>query len=368
MKLAARALCRRLHGAQARGDEELQERAAADARRDAARRVAAAARARFRRAGGDRVDRHGHPVSRRHELAAISPRCSPCSQSVCAGSCFSPYRMQRIFGFMDPWADPYGKGYQLSHALIAFGRGEWLGVAWAPAWKSCLPARGAYRFSAGRDRRGAGLRRCAAAIALFAWIVLRAFAIGRQARAARALLRGAGGAGHRLWIGVQALINMGVNMGVLPTKGLTLPLMSFGGSALLAQLRRARDPAADRLGESAAHARAARMSRTILITGGRHRRTCIPRARGSGSHARRRLARRLARREDRNGSAAGAARKATRWPGCALPRCAARACSRQLLLPLNLLVGFWQSARAILAHRPDVVLGLGGYYRASPAA
>ena len=72
----------------------------------------------------------------------------------------SPYRMQRILGFMDPWADPFGKGYQLSHALIAFGRGEVLGVGLgAQRRKAVLPARGAHRFSAGRDRRGTGFRR-----------------------------------------------------------------------------------------------------------------------------------------------------------------------------------------------------------------
>jgi hypothetical protein len=72
----------------------------------------------------------------------------------------SPYRRERIFGFMDPWQDAYGKGYQLSHALIAFGRGEWFGVGLgASVEKAVLPARGAHRFPARGDRRGTGLRR-----------------------------------------------------------------------------------------------------------------------------------------------------------------------------------------------------------------
>ena len=146
----------------------------------------------------------------------------------------SPYRMQRMIGFMDPWADPYGKGYQLSHALIAFGRGEWLGVGPGGGVGKLFYLPEAHTdFLLAVIAEELGFAGVAAIIVLFAWIVARAFAIGRRAVALEryfpALLAQAIG----LWIGVQAIINMGVNMGVLPTKGLTLPLLSFGGSAVV---------------------------------------------------------------------------------------------------------------------------------------
>jgi cell division protein FtsW len=146
----------------------------------------------------------------------------------------SPYRMQRMIGFMDPWADPYGKGYQLSHALIAFGRGEWLGVGLGGSVEKLFYLPEAHTdFLLAVIAEELGFAGVAAIIVLFAWIVARAFAIGRRAVALEryfpALLAQAIG----LWIGVQAIINMGVNMGVLPTKGLTLPLVSFGGSAVV---------------------------------------------------------------------------------------------------------------------------------------
>ena len=146
----------------------------------------------------------------------------------------SPYRMQRMIGFMDPWADPYGKGYQLSHALIAFGRGEWLGVGLGGSVEKLFYLPEAHTdFLLAVIAEELGFAGVAAIIVLFAWIVARAFAIGRRAVALEryfpALLAQAIG----LWIGVQAIINMGVNMGVLPTKGLTLPLLSFGGSAVV---------------------------------------------------------------------------------------------------------------------------------------
>ena len=147
----------------------------------------------------------------------------------------SPYRIQRIFGFMDPWADAFGRGYQLSHSLIAFGRGEWLGVGLGGSVETLhyLPEAHTDVLLAviGEELGFVGV---AVVVALFAWLCLRAFAIGRRA----ALLERSFGAlvaqGIAVWLGVQAFINMGVNLGVLPTKGLTLPFMSFGGSALLA--------------------------------------------------------------------------------------------------------------------------------------
>ncbi|MCC6212652.1 MAG: putative lipid II flippase FtsW [Burkholderiales bacterium] len=146
----------------------------------------------------------------------------------------SPYRMQRIFGFMDPWSDPYGRGYQLSHALIAFGRGEWLGVGLGASIEKLHYLPEAHTdFLLAVIAEELGLAGVLVVIALFAWIVLRAFAIGRQAAARERYFHALAAQGIGIWIGFQALINMGVNMGLLPTKGLTLPLMSFGGSGLV---------------------------------------------------------------------------------------------------------------------------------------
>ncbi|MFO1361110.1 MAG: putative lipid II flippase FtsW [Burkholderiales bacterium] len=147
----------------------------------------------------------------------------------------SPYRVQRIFGFMDPWSDAFGRGYQLSHSLIAFGRGEWFGVGLGGSVEKLHYLPEAHTdFLLAVVGEELGFVGVALVVGLFAWLCLRAFAIGRRA----ALLERPFGAlvaqGIALWLGVQAFINMGVNLGVLPTKGLTLPLMSFGGSALVA--------------------------------------------------------------------------------------------------------------------------------------
>ena len=146
----------------------------------------------------------------------------------------SPYRMQRIFGFMDPWSDPFGRGYQLSHALIAFGRGEWLGVGLGASVEklSYLPeAHTDFLLAVIAEELGfAGVT---VVIILFVWIVFRAFAIGRHAALRERHFAALAAQGIGIWIAFQALVNMGVNMGLLPTKGLTLPLMSFGGTGLL---------------------------------------------------------------------------------------------------------------------------------------
>src|SRR4051812_41766589 len=146
----------------------------------------------------------------------------------------SPYRMQRIFGFMDPWADPLGKGYQLSHALIAFGRGEWLGVGLGASVEKLHYLPEAHTdFLLAVIAEELGFAGVALVIGLFVWIVARAFAIGRQATQNERHFASLVAQGIGIWIGFQALINMGVNMGLLPTKGLTLPLMSYGGSGVL---------------------------------------------------------------------------------------------------------------------------------------
>jgi cell division protein FtsW len=145
----------------------------------------------------------------------------------------SPYRMQRIAGFLDPWADPYGKGYQLSHALIAFGRGEWLGVGLGASVEKLFYLPEAHTdFLLAVIAEELGFAGVAAVIALFAWLVWRAFAIGRRAAMLERDFAALVAQGVGVWLGAQAIINMGVNMGMLPTKGLTLPLMSYGGSAI----------------------------------------------------------------------------------------------------------------------------------------
>jgi cell division protein FtsW len=147
----------------------------------------------------------------------------------------SPYRMQRVIGFMDPWADPYGKGYQLSHALIAFGRGEWFGVGLGASVEKLFYLPEAHTdFLLAVIAEELGFAGVLTLLLLFAWIVWRAFAIGRRASDLERPYAALVAQGIGLWIGVQVIINMGVNMGVLPTKGLTLPLLSFGGSAILA--------------------------------------------------------------------------------------------------------------------------------------
>ncbi len=147
----------------------------------------------------------------------------------------SPYRLQRVIGFMDPWSDPYGKGYQLSHALIAFGRGEWLGVGLGGSVEKLFYLPEAHTdFLLAVIAEELGFAGVAAIILAFAWVVMRAFAIGRRAAALERHFPALAAQGIGLWIGLQAIINIGVNTGMLPTKGLTLPLVSFGGSALVA--------------------------------------------------------------------------------------------------------------------------------------
>lgn len=147
----------------------------------------------------------------------------------------SPYRLERVIGFMDPWADPYGKGYQLSHALIAFGRGEWLGVGLGASVEKLLYLPEAHTdFLLAVIAEELGFVGVLAVLGLFSWIVLRSFGIAKEAIANERYFAALLAQGLGVWIGVQAIINIGVNMGILPTKGLTLPLLSFGGSGILA--------------------------------------------------------------------------------------------------------------------------------------
>ena len=146
----------------------------------------------------------------------------------------SPYRRERILGFMDPWQDAYGKGYQLSHALIAFGRGEWFGVGLGASIEKLFYLPEAHTdFLLAVIAEELGFFGVLAVVALFGLLVQRAFAVGRQALLLERIYSGLVGQGIGIWLGFQAFINMGVNMGLLPTKGLTLPLMSFGGSGIV---------------------------------------------------------------------------------------------------------------------------------------
>jgi cell division protein FtsW len=148
---------------------------------------------------------------------------------------FAPYRLQRFTGFLDPWSDPLGKGYQLTHSLIAFGRGEWFGVGLGASVEKLLYLPEAHTdFLLAVIAEELGFFGVAVVIMLFVWLLVRAYAIGRQAAHLDKPFAALVAHGIGIWLGVQTFINVGVNMGVLPTKGLTLPLLSFGGSGIVA--------------------------------------------------------------------------------------------------------------------------------------
>jgi cell division protein FtsW len=147
----------------------------------------------------------------------------------------APYRLQRLTAFLDPWSDPLGKGYQLSHSLIAFGRGEFFGVGLGASVEKLLYLPEAHTdFLLAVIAEELGFAGVLAVLALFVWLLFRGWAIGRQAARLSRPFAALVAHGIGVWIGVQAFINIGVNMGVLPTKGLTLPLLSFGGSGIVA--------------------------------------------------------------------------------------------------------------------------------------
>ncbi len=146
----------------------------------------------------------------------------------------SPWRRDRIFAYLDPFADALGKGYQLTHSLIAFGRGEWFGVGLGASIEKLHYLPEAHTdFLLAVIGEELGLVGVTVVIFLFYWITKRSFEIGRQAIALDRVFAGLAAKGVGLWIGFQGFINMGVNVGLLPTKGLTLPLMSYGGTGVL---------------------------------------------------------------------------------------------------------------------------------------
>ncbi|MBU6381428.1 MAG: putative lipid II flippase FtsW [Betaproteobacteria bacterium] len=148
----------------------------------------------------------------------------------------SPWRRDRIFAYLDPFdpSNALGKGYQLSHSLIAFGRGEWFGVGLGGSVEKLHYLPEAHTdFLLAVIGEELGLIGVMVTILAFLWITRRAFQIGRQAIAMERTYAGLVAKGIALWIGCQAFINMGVNLGLLPTKGLTLPLMSYGGTGIM---------------------------------------------------------------------------------------------------------------------------------------
>ena len=147
----------------------------------------------------------------------------------------APYRLQRLTAFLDPWSDPLGKGYQLTHSLIAFGRGEWFGVGLGSSVEKLLFLPEAHTdFLLAVIAEELGFVGVTVVIALFVWVLFRTYGIGRQAARLSRPFAALVAQGIGVWLGVQTFINIGVNMGVLPTKGLTLPLLSFGGSGIVA--------------------------------------------------------------------------------------------------------------------------------------
>jgi cell division protein FtsW len=148
-----------------------------------------------------------------------------------------PYRLQRVTSFLDPWADPYNSGFQLTQSLIAIGRGEWFGVGLGESVQKLfyLPeAHTDFLFAVLAEELG--LVGVAVTLFLFIALVWRSFWIAQLAARANLKFQSYLAAGFGLWLGAQAMINIGVNMGVLPTKGLTLPLMSYGRSSMIVTL------------------------------------------------------------------------------------------------------------------------------------
>ena len=149
-------------------------------------------------------------------------------------SLIQPYRFERIISFFDPWHDPFGSGYQLTQALIAFGRGEWLGLGLGNSIQKLffLPeAHTDFIFSIIGEELG--FVGAASVVLLFLILVIRGLSIGNSARSKGMNFHSSLAYGISILLGVQSVVNLGVNLGVLPTKGITLPFISYGGNSLV---------------------------------------------------------------------------------------------------------------------------------------
>jgi len=148
-----------------------------------------------------------------------------------------PYRLARVTSFLDPWSDPQRTGYQLTHSLMALGRGEWFGVGLGNSVEKLFYLPDAHTdFLFAIYGEEFGFVGVVALIALYLFVIRRIFLIGRAAIQRQQVFSGMLCYGVGAWIAVQVLINMGANIGYLPTKGLTLPLISYGGSSLLTSM------------------------------------------------------------------------------------------------------------------------------------
>lgn len=149
----------------------------------------------------------------------------------------SPYRMERLTTFLNPWADPFNSGFQLTQALIAFGRGEWFGVGLGGSVQKLFYLPEAHTdFVYSVIAEELGMLGAGIVVLLFVLLVGRIFRIGQRAEQAGMIFGAYLSYGVAIWVALQAFINMGVNMGLLPTKGLTLPLMSYGGSSVIVMI------------------------------------------------------------------------------------------------------------------------------------
>ena len=147
----------------------------------------------------------------------------------------SPYRLERVTAFLNPWADPFNSGFQLTQSLIAFGRGEWFGLGLGSSIQKLFYLPEAHTdFVFAILAEETGLFGSLIVVSLFSFVAWRAFKIANKAQYLGLHFAAYLAFGITLWLTMQAFINIGVNMGVLPTKGLTLPLMSYGGSSMLA--------------------------------------------------------------------------------------------------------------------------------------
>ncbi|MCC5795023.1 MAG: FtsW/RodA/SpoVE family cell cycle protein, partial [Chromatiales bacterium] len=149
----------------------------------------------------------------------------------------APYRMARLTGFMDPWADPFNTGFQLTQSLIAIGTGEWFGLGLGASVQKMfyLPeAHTDFVFAVLAEEFG--LAGSLVVILLYGLVIWRGMLIARSAAERERVFQASLAFGIAVWLAAQVFVNIGVNMGLLPTKGLTLPLLSYGRSSLLVTL------------------------------------------------------------------------------------------------------------------------------------